>query len=111
MSCTAAVAALSAMLGMSGCDSPPQPSGSVAGFAADLGQPGARVDGAQARAVISAYRLNLGLSEKWEWLAGIPITLLLASLSHFFVEQKALALRHRFDGSAGAAVTPPLTRA
>lgn len=63
MSCSAAVAALSAMLGLSGCNAGPQPAGSVASFAADLAQPGARVDGAQARAVISAYRLNLGLSQ------------------------------------------------
>lgn len=63
MPCSAAVAALSAMLGLGGCNSAPQPSGSVASFAADLGQPGARVDGAQARAVISAYRLNLGLPQ------------------------------------------------
>jgi uncharacterized protein YkwD len=63
MSCTAAVAALSVMLGMGGCTPAPQSSGATANFAADLGQPGARVDGAQARAVISAYRLNLGLSQ------------------------------------------------
>jgi uncharacterized protein YkwD len=63
MTCSAAVAALSAMLGMSGCESAPQSSGATASFAADLGQPGARVDGAQARAVISAYRLNLGLTQ------------------------------------------------
>jgi uncharacterized protein YkwD len=61
MSCSAAAAALSAMLGLSGCESAPQSSGARASFAADLGQPGARVDGAQARAVISAYRINQGL--------------------------------------------------
>ena len=49
--------------------------------------------------VFLIMRLNLGLSEKWEWLVGIPVTLVIASLSHFLVEQKALALRHRFDGS------------
>lgn len=63
MSCSAAVAALSAMLGMSGCAAQPQPSGAAASFAVDLGQPGARVDGAQARATISAYRLNQGLAQ------------------------------------------------
>lgn len=63
MSCSAAVAALSAMLGMSGCDSAPPSSGATASFAADLGRPGARVDAAQARAVFTAYRLNLGLPQ------------------------------------------------
>jgi uncharacterized protein YkwD len=63
MSCSAAVAALSAMLGLSGCTPVQQSSGSVASFSTDLGQPGARLDGAQARATISAYRLNLGLKQ------------------------------------------------
>ncbi len=63
MSCSAAVAAVSAMLGMGGCQAAPQPQGSVAGFSADLGQPGARLDGGQARAAISAYRLNRGLPQ------------------------------------------------
>ena len=47
--------------------------------------------------VFLIMRLNLELSESWEWLVGIPVTLMLASLSHFFVEQRALALRHKFD--------------
>ena len=42
-------------------------------------------------------RLDLKLSERWEWTVGIAATFALASLSHFFVEQKALALRHKFD--------------
>ena len=46
--------------------------------------------------VFLLMRLNLKLSEGWEWTAGIATTVLLASLSHFFVEQKALALRHKF---------------
>jgi len=40
--------------------------------------------------------IELKLSEPWEWAVGVPLTLTLASLSHFFVEQKALALRHKF---------------
>jgi peptidoglycan/LPS O-acetylase OafA/YrhL len=46
-------------------------------------------------------RLNLKLSEAWEWTVGVGLTLLLASLSHFFVEQKALRLRHRFGWREG----------
>jgi peptidoglycan/LPS O-acetylase OafA/YrhL len=46
--------------------------------------------------VFLIMRLNLRLSEAWEWSVGIAMTLLLASLSHFFVEQRALALRHKF---------------
>lgn len=46
--------------------------------------------------VFLIMRLNLKLSEPWEWTAGVGTTMLLASLSHFFVEQKALALRHKF---------------
>lgn len=63
MSCTVAAAALSAMLGLGGCVLAQASSGASSGFSADLGQPGARIDTAQARAVISAYRLNLGLSQ------------------------------------------------
>lgn len=46
--------------------------------------------------VFLIMRLNLHLGEAWEWTVGIAMTVLLASLSHFFVEQRALALRHRF---------------
>jgi len=46
--------------------------------------------------VFLIMRLNLKLSEAWEWTVGVALTLTLASLSHFFVEQKALRLRHRF---------------
>ena len=46
--------------------------------------------------VFLLMRLNLKMSEPWEWTAGIATTMLLASVSHFFVEQKALALRHKF---------------
>lgn len=63
MSCTAAAAALSAMLGLSGCTSASQTAGAASAFAADLGQPGARLDHAQARAVISAYRQGHGLPQ------------------------------------------------
>ena len=46
--------------------------------------------------VFLIIRLNLKLGEAWEWTAGIAMTFLLASLSHFLVEQRALALRHKF---------------
>ena len=46
--------------------------------------------------VFLLMRLNLKLSEPWEWTVGVALTLTLASLSHFLVEQKALALRHKF---------------
>lgn len=46
--------------------------------------------------VFLIMRLNLKLGEAWEWTVGVAMTLLLASLSHFLVEQKALALRHKF---------------
>jgi peptidoglycan/LPS O-acetylase OafA/YrhL len=46
--------------------------------------------------VFLLMRLDLKLSEPWEWTIGVALTLTLASLSHFFVEQKALALRHKF---------------
>ena len=46
--------------------------------------------------VFLIMRLELKLGEAWEWTLGIAITLLLASLSHFLVEQRALSLRHKF---------------
>ena len=46
--------------------------------------------------VFLLMRLNLKLGEAWEWTVGIALTFLLASLSHFLVEQRALALRHKF---------------
>ena len=62
MSCTAATAALSAMLGLAGCDATTPSSGAASAFNADLGRPGVQLDRAQARAVISAYRQGKGLS-------------------------------------------------
>ena len=61
MSCTAAAAALSALFGLSNCAEPPRSSGAPSSLQADLGNADARLDTAQARAVISAYRLNAGL--------------------------------------------------
>jgi uncharacterized protein YkwD len=56
MACAAAVAALAAMMGLSGCNETPrsaQPS-----FYQNLASPSASVDAEAARAMISAYRLN-----------------------------------------------------
>jgi uncharacterized protein YkwD len=58
MACTPAAAALAAMLGLSGCADAPPPQNSAASLYADLGSTAARLDAEQARAVISAYRLN-----------------------------------------------------
>ena len=46
--------------------------------------------------VFLLMRLNLELPRIWEWLVGVPIVLACASASHFLVEQKCLALRHKF---------------
>ncbi len=61
MSCTAAAAALASLLGFSACTGAARPGAGQPSFYADLGQPGARVDAAEARAMISAYRMNAGL--------------------------------------------------
>jgi uncharacterized protein YkwD len=62
MSCAAATAALAGLLGLGGCAEPPATTGALQpAFYADLGSPGAVVDSGQARAMISAYRLNAGL--------------------------------------------------
>lgn len=57
MSCQAG--ALAVMLGLANCPAPAAPSQPA--MYADLGSPAARVDLEQARAMISAYRLNAGL--------------------------------------------------
>lgn len=59
MSCPAALAAALSVLNLAGCTEPvrTQPA-----FYRDLGSPSARVDAEAARATISAYRLNAGLS-------------------------------------------------
>ncbi|MCU0884423.1 MAG: CAP domain-containing protein [Beijerinckiaceae bacterium] len=49
-------------MGLSGCTEAARPS-SQPSFYADLGQAGARLDTGQARAMISAYRLNAGLGQ------------------------------------------------
>ncbi|MCX7340953.1 MAG: CAP domain-containing protein [Hyphomicrobiales bacterium] len=61
MSCIQAAAALAAMLGLAGCTDTQRSSGNQPSFYADLGRTGAVVDSAQARAMISAYRMNTGL--------------------------------------------------
>ncbi len=61
MSCTQAAAALVAMLGLAGCADTQRGAGGQPAFYADLGRTGAVVDSAQARAMISAYRMNKGL--------------------------------------------------
>jgi uncharacterized protein YkwD len=61
MSCTAAAAALASLLGLGACTEAARPGASQPSFYADLGQPGARVDAPEARAMISAYRMNAGL--------------------------------------------------
>jgi uncharacterized protein YkwD len=58
MACATAAAALAAML--SGAPCAPQ-QGSAQAFTADLAAPGQRIDAEQARATLSAYRLNAGL--------------------------------------------------
>lgn len=59
MSCPAAVAGALAFLGVAGCTEAPR-QGQPA-FYRDLGSASAQVDAEQARAMISAYRLNAGL--------------------------------------------------
>lgn len=59
MTCPAALAGALAFLGVAGC-AEPQRQGQPA-FYRDLGSASARVDTEQARAMISAYRLNAGL--------------------------------------------------
>jgi uncharacterized protein YkwD len=60
MSCAGA-AALAGLLGFSTCQETPAAPAQPA-FYRDLGSPGAVVDAEQARAMISAYRLNAGLN-------------------------------------------------
>ena len=62
MACSAALAGLAALLGLSGCTETVRPA-SQPSFYTDLGQPGARLDTGQARAMISAYRLNAGMGQ------------------------------------------------
>ena len=59
MTCSAAIAGALALLGVAGCTEP-QRQGQPA-FYRDLGSASAQVDAEQARAMISAYRLNAGL--------------------------------------------------
>lgn len=59
MTCPAALAGALALLGIAGC-AEPQRQGQPA-FYRDLGSASAQVDTEQARAMISAYRLNAGL--------------------------------------------------
>ena len=59
MTCPAALAGALAILGVAGC-AEPQRQGQPA-FYRDLGSASAQVDTEQARAMISAYRLNAGL--------------------------------------------------
>lgn len=61
MTCTQAAAALAAMLGLAGCSEPQLTAGNQPSFYSDLGRSDAVVDTAQARAMISAYRMNKGL--------------------------------------------------
>ena len=61
MSCTQAMMTLAAMLGLGGCTEAARPAGTQTSLYADLGQADARLDTAQARAMISAYRVNTGL--------------------------------------------------
>jgi uncharacterized protein YkwD len=59
VTCPALLAGALAAFGLSGCAGAPRPSQPA--FYADLGSPQARVDAGEARAMISAYRLNAGL--------------------------------------------------
>jgi uncharacterized protein YkwD len=59
MACTTAAAALAAMLTGAAC--PPAATAGAAAFTADLAEPGRSIDTEQARATLSAYRLNAGL--------------------------------------------------
>jgi uncharacterized protein YkwD len=60
MTCPAALAGALALLGVAGCTEP-RHRGEPA-FYRDLGSASARVDAGEARAMISAYRLNAGLT-------------------------------------------------
>lgn len=60
MTCSVLVAGAFALLGVAGCTEPAR-TGQPA-FYRDLGSPSARVDANEARAMISAYRLNAGLN-------------------------------------------------
>lgn len=61
MSCTQAMMAVAALLGLGGCTEAARPASTQPSLYADLGHPGARLDTGQARAMISAYRVNAGL--------------------------------------------------
>jgi uncharacterized protein YkwD len=60
MTCPALVAGAFALLGVAGCTEPAR-TGQPA-FYRDLGSPSAQVDANEARAMISAYRMNAGLN-------------------------------------------------
>jgi uncharacterized protein YkwD len=60
MTCPALVAGALALMGVAGCTEPAR-TGQPA-FYRDLGSPSAQVDAKEARAMISAYRLNAGLN-------------------------------------------------
>ena len=60
MTCPALLAGALAVVGLAGCAEPSRPSQPA--FYRDLGSPSARVDADEARAMISAYRLNAGLT-------------------------------------------------
>jgi uncharacterized protein YkwD len=60
MTCPALLAGALAVVGLAGCAEPSRPSQPA--FYRDLGSASARVDADEARAMISAYRLNAGLT-------------------------------------------------
>ena len=60
MTCPVLVAGALALLGVAGCTEPVRTSQPA--FYRDLGSASARVDASEARAMISAYRLNVGLN-------------------------------------------------
>lgn len=60
MTCPVLVAGALALLGVAGCTEPARTSQPA--FYRDLGSPSAQVDANEARAMISAYRLNAGLN-------------------------------------------------
>ena len=60
MTCPVLVAGALALLGVAGCTEPARQSQPA--FYRDLGSPSAQVDANEARAMISAYRLNAGLN-------------------------------------------------
>lgn len=60
MTCPVLVAGALALLGVAGCTEPVRTSQPA--FYRDLGSPSAQVDANEARAMISAYRLNAGLN-------------------------------------------------